>query len=59
MFHDVDPTMLVRELLANAGLSAAMVSWLSTVIMVFTVALIAWLSKIITKAILIRSVTAW
>src|SRR5665648_134250 len=59
MFHDIDPTMQVRELLADAGLSAGMVSWLSTVVMVFIVVLLAWLSKIITTAILSRSVTVW
>jgi len=59
MFHDVDPTLFVRELLADLGLSAGIVSWLSTVAMIFIVGLIAWLSKIIAQAVLIRVVTVW
>src|SRR5512133_1329510 len=59
MFHDVDPTLLVRELLADLGLSAGIVSWLSTVAMIFIVGLIAWLAKIIAQAVVIRVVTVW
>ena len=59
MFHDVDPTLLVRELLADLGLSAGIVSWLSTVAMVFIVGLIAWLATIISKTIILRIVTHW
>ena len=59
MFHDVDPTVLVREILADLGFSAGMVSWFSTLVMIFIVGLIAWLAKVITQAVVIKAVTAW
>ena len=57
MFHSFDPVMTVRELLASLGLPAPAVSWLSTVILVAVVGLIAWLSYIFTREILVRVFT--
>ncbi|MRR21752.1 mechanosensitive ion channel [bacterium] len=57
MFHSFDPVMTVRELLAGLGLPAPAVSWLSTVILVAVVGLIAWLSYIFTREILVRVFT--
>ncbi|MCK7542036.1 MAG: hypothetical protein MZV63_69690 [Marinilabiliales bacterium] len=54
MFRSVDPVMIVREFLANLGMSAGTVSWLSTLILVLAVLLIAWLSKIFTRVIIIQ-----
>ena len=57
MFHSVDPTLLVRGFLANLGLSAGTISWMSTLIMVLAVFIIAWLSKIFAKLVIMRVVT--
>ncbi len=57
MFHSFDPVMTVRELLASLGLPASAVSLLSTVILVAAVGLIAWLSYIFTREILVRVFT--
>ena len=57
MFHSLDPVMTVRELLASLGLPASAVSWLSTAILVAAVGLIAWLSYIFTREILVRVFT--
>jgi miniconductance mechanosensitive channel len=57
MFHSFDPVITVRELLASLGLPASAVSWLSTVILVAAVGLIAWLSYIFTREILVRVFT--
>jgi len=57
MFHSVDPTLLVRGFLANLGLSAGTISWMSTLIMVLAVFIIAWLSKIFAQLIIMRVVT--
>jgi miniconductance mechanosensitive channel len=57
MFHSFDPVMTVRELLASMGLPAPAVSWLSTVILVAVVGLIAWMSYIFTREVLVRVFT--
>ena len=57
MFHSVDPTIQVREFLAGLGLSAGTVSWLSTLIIVLAVGIVAWLSNIFAKFIIMRIVT--
>lgn len=54
MFRSVDPVMIVREFLANLGMSAGTVSWVSTVILVLSVLLLAWLSKFLTRVIIVR-----
>ncbi len=57
MFRSLDPVMTVREFLASLGMSAPAVSWVSTVILVLAVILLAWLSKIFTRLILERFFT--
>ena len=57
MFHPFDPVMTVREFLASLGMPATAVSWLSTVILVAAVALLAWLSYNFTRVILVRVFT--
>ncbi len=54
MFRSVDPVMIVREFLANLGMSAGTVSWVSTLILVVAVLFIAWLSNIFTRVIVIQ-----
>jgi miniconductance mechanosensitive channel len=54
MFRSVDPVMTVREFLANLGMSAGTVSWVSTLILVLAVLLLAWLSNIFTRVIVIQ-----
>jgi miniconductance mechanosensitive channel len=49
--------MTVREFLASLGMPAAAVSWLSTVILVAAVGILAWLSYNFTKVILVRVFT--
>jgi hypothetical protein len=49
--------MTVREFLASLGMPASAVSWLSTVILVAAVALLAWLSYNFTRVILVRVFT--
>ncbi len=58
MFRSVDPVMIVREFLASLGMSAGTVSWVSTVILVLSVLLVAWLSKLFTRVIVIQVFTA-
>ncbi|NLD62452.1 MAG: mechanosensitive ion channel family protein [Bacteroidales bacterium] len=53
MFHSFDPVIAVREFLANLGIPPGAVSWLSTVILVAGVVLLAWLSFVVTRRILI------
>lgn len=57
MFRSLDPVMTVREFLASLGMSASAVSWVSTVILVLAVFMLAWLSKIFTRLILERFFT--
>jgi miniconductance mechanosensitive channel len=55
----IDPSLVIKDILANLGLPATMISWLSTVIMVFIVGILAWLADIISKAIILKVVTVW
>jgi miniconductance mechanosensitive channel len=55
----VDPSLFIKDILADFGLPAEMISWLSTVIMVFIVGALAWLAYFILKAIILRVVTVW
>ncbi len=54
-----DPSLIIKDLLASLGLPPEIISWLGTVSMVLIVALLAWLSFIISKAIILRIVTVW
>ena len=57
MFHSVDPSLLVRGFLAKLGLSAGTISWMSTLILVLAVFIIAWISQIFAKVIIMKIVT--
>ncbi len=57
MFDRVDPGLFVREFLEDLGLSAGSVSWLSTLIMVLAVFIVAWLSQIFARVIIMQVVT--
>ncbi len=46
--------MIVREFLANLGMSAGTVSLVSTVVLVLSVLFLAWLSKFFTRVIIFR-----
>lgn len=59
MFKSVDPTLHIKDILAGLGFSADTISWLSTLIMVFLVGLVAWIAFIIARAIILRIVTVW
>jgi len=54
MFRSVDPVMIVREFLANLGMSAGTVSLVSTIILVLAVLLVAWLSKFFARVIIFQ-----
>ena len=55
MFRSFDPVMTVREFLASLGMPAPAVSWLSTVLLVAAVGLLAWISYYFTKVIVVRT----
>lgn len=57
MFDRVDPGLFVTEFLTDLGLSAGAVSWLSTLVMVLSVIVIAWLSQIFARVIIMQVVT--
>jgi len=46
--------MTVREFLTNLGLSAGTVSWVSTLLLVLAVFLIAWLSMVFTRVVIVK-----
>lgn len=57
MFRQFDPVMTVRELLTNIGLSPGTVSWVSTLLLVLAVFVIAWLSMIFTRVVIVKVFT--
>ncbi len=57
MFRSFDPVMAVRELLASLGLQASAVSWLSTVILVVGVGILAWIAYNLTRVAFTRVFT--
>lgn len=59
MFRSLDPAIRIREILADLGMSAGTIRWLSTLIMAILVAFTAWLAFLIARAIILRIVTAW
>jgi miniconductance mechanosensitive channel len=54
-----DPSLIIKDFLASLDLPPEIISWLSTVSMVFIVGLLAWLAFLISKAIILRVVTIW
>ncbi len=59
MFTSVDPALKIKEILGDIGMSPGAISWLSTLVMVFLVGLAAYLAYLISKAIILKIVTAW
>jgi miniconductance mechanosensitive channel len=57
MFNRFDPGLFVRELLTGWGLPADAASWLGTLMMVLSVVIIAWISQIFAKVIIMQVVT--
>lgn len=55
----VDPSLIIKDLLAAIGLPPEIISWLSTVAMVFIVGLLAWIAYLIARAIILKIVTVW
>ncbi|HCM59625.1 MAG TPA: hypothetical protein DIS74_04485 [Bacteroidales bacterium] len=55
MFRSFDPVMTVREFLAGLGMPAVAVSWLSTVLLVAAVGLLALISYYFTRVIVVRT----
>ncbi len=55
MFRAFDPVMAVREFLASLGMPASAVSWLSTVLLVAAVGLLALISFHFTRVIVVRT----
>ena len=53
----IDPSVWLRELFIDTGLSYSMSAILSTVVLLFSIALISWLSNIVTKTIILQVVT--
>lgn len=59
MFESFEPGQFFKELLAGIGMSARLVSWLSAVILIILVAFAAWLSKFVSRAIIVKMVSIW
>jgi miniconductance mechanosensitive channel len=57
MIFSSDPTVWLKDLFIDAGLSYRLSSLLSTVVVLFSIALISWLANIIVKAIILQVVT--
>ncbi len=59
MIEIFDPVVYFRELLVDIGLPPAVISWLSTVLMLVIVGLVAWIVDFLVKAIVVKIVTVW
>jgi miniconductance mechanosensitive channel len=59
MFESFEPGQILKEFLADTGMSARLVTWLTAVIMIILVAVTAWLSKVISRAIIVKVVSVW
>ena len=58
MFFSNDPSIWLKELFINAGISYSIASILSTISLVISVLVLSWLSNVIAKFIILRIVTA-
>ena len=58
MFRQFDPVLAVRELLTNLGLPAGTVSWVSTLLLVLAVVIVAWFSMIFTRTVIVKVFSA-
>jgi miniconductance mechanosensitive channel len=57
MTFKIDPSVWLRELFLDTGLSYSLSALLSTVVLLFSIALISWLSNIVAKTIILQVVT--
>jgi miniconductance mechanosensitive channel len=57
MIFSSDPAVWLKNLLIDAGLSYSLAAFLSTVTVLFFIALIAWVSNLVVKVIIIKVVT--
>jgi miniconductance mechanosensitive channel len=57
MIFPSDPSVWLKNLLIDAGLSYSLAAFMSTVTVLFFIALIAWVSNLIVKVIIIKVVT--
>ncbi len=57
MFNSFNPEILLRDFLSGLGLPEMIVSWLSTLIMVASVLLLAWLAYLFTKIVILSLFT--
>jgi miniconductance mechanosensitive channel len=57
MNFKVDPSVWLKEMFLNTGLSYNMSGFLSTVVLLLSIALLAWISNIVTKTIILQVVT--
>ncbi|MBA4321367.1 MAG: mechanosensitive ion channel protein MscS [Odoribacter sp.] len=57
MIFSSDPTVWLKDLFIDAGLSYSLSSFLSTVVVLVSIALISWLANLIAKAIILKVVT--
>jgi miniconductance mechanosensitive channel len=57
MIFSTDPSVWLKDMFIDAGLSYSMASFLSTITVVFGVALLSWLSNLIAKTIILKIVT--
>jgi miniconductance mechanosensitive channel len=53
----IDPSVWLRELFIETGLSYSMSAFLSTVVLLFIIVLISWLSNIVARTIILQVVT--
>jgi miniconductance mechanosensitive channel len=57
MTFKIDPSVWLRELFIDTGLSYSMSSFLSTFVLLFSIAIISWFSNIVAKTIILQVVT--
>jgi miniconductance mechanosensitive channel len=57
MVFSSDPSVWLKNLLVDAGLSFSLASLLSTIVVLLSIAILSWLSNIIAKAIILKVVT--
>ena len=57
MIFSSDPSVWLKDLFIDAGMSYSIASFFSILAIIFSIAVISWLSNVITKAIILRVVT--
>src|SRR5512141_635837 len=57
MTFSSDPSVWLKELFMEAGISTGMASFLSIAVIIISIAIISWLANLITKTIILKVVT--